>query len=63
MKIRMLCTVRPDFIFLTRPGTVLRAGEVYEAKANRLGAVSGICPNGELLGVKPGEFERVEVEK
>lgn len=60
MKIKMLCTVRPDLIFLAKPGTVLRVGKVYEAVVNPLGAVSGICENGEWLGVKPGEFEIVE---
>lgn len=62
MKIKMLCTVRPDFTFLAKPGIVLRAGKVYEAVTNPLGAVSGICENGELLGVKPGEFLRMEAK-
>ena len=60
MKIRMLTTVRPDISFLAMPGTILRAGETYEATKNRNGAVSGICDNGNTLGVKPGEFEIVE---
>ncbi len=62
IKIKMFCTVRPDLFFLAVPGTILRAGEVYEAVTNPLGAVSGICKNGEALGVKPGEFERVVAE-
>ena len=60
MKIRMLETVRPDLIFLAKPGTILRAGKEYEAAANRHGAISGVCENGEVMGVKPGEFEFVE---
>lgn len=60
MKIRMLCTVRADLFFLAKPGTILISGKVYEAVSNRYGAISGICENGELLGVKPGEFEIVK---
>ncbi len=56
----MLYTVRPEIVFLNKLGTVLHAGETYEAVTNPSGAVSGVCINGELLGVKPGEFEIVE---
>lgn len=59
MKIRMLENVRPDLVFLAKPGTILRCGKVYEATENKYGAVSGICENGEVLGVKPDEFELV----
>ena len=55
MKIKMLETVRPDLL-LAKPGTILRAGEEYEAKANEKGAISGLCANGEYLGVRPNEF-------
>lgn len=55
MKIRMLETVRPD-LPLAKPGTILRAEEEYEAESNRNGAISGLCANGEYLGVRPGEF-------
>ena len=55
MKIRMLKNVRPD-LPLAKPGTILRAGEEYEAKSNKNGAISGLCANGEYLGVRPGEF-------
>lgn len=41
--------------------TALLAGEVYEATANKNGAVSGITKEGIAIGVKPGEFEFVEV--
>lgn len=56
MRIKMLVNVRPDLPFLSKPGTILRAGEEYEATANAHGAISGICSNGAALGVKPGEF-------
>ncbi len=61
MKIKMLKNVRPD-LFLGIPGTILRAGMIYEAKQNKNGAVTGLCDNGEWLGVKSDEFERVDVE-
>lgn len=60
MRIKMLVNVRPDLLFLAKPGTILRAGEEYEATANPRAAISGICGNGEVLGVKPGEFVFVE---
>lgn len=60
MKILMLENVRPDFLFLAKPGTILRAGKTYEATVNKNGAVTAICENGETLGVKPGEFETVQ---
>ena len=56
MRIRMLETVRPDLPFLAKPGTILTAGEEYEATSNRNGAISGLCENGEYIGVRPGEF-------
>ena len=52
----MLETVRPDLPFLAKPGTLLVAGEEYEATSNRFGAISGLCENGEYIGVRPGEF-------
>ena len=63
MKIRMLETVRPEFVFLLAgipQDTILVYGEVYEAVQNKHGAVCGICRNGQRLGVKPGEFEVAE---
>ncbi|WP_088187566.1 hypothetical protein [Desulfosporosinus sp. FKA] len=59
IKIRMLQNVRPDFIFLAKPGTILRQGLEYDAMTNPNGAISGLCDNGEYMGVKPGEFEFV----
>lgn len=63
MKIKMLETVRPDFPFLLTGvplDTILICDKVYEATKNKYGAVCGICENGQMLGVKPGEFEIVE---
>lgn len=37
---------------------VAKAG-VHNAVTNSHGAVAVVLPGGELLGVKPGEFERV----
>ena len=59
IRIRMLKAVIPDFYLLARPGTLLLTGKEYDAVSNRNGAISGICENGEKLGVKPGEFEFV----
>ena len=61
LKIIMAKTVRPDLIFLAKPGTILRSGEEYGATANKHGAISGVCENGEKLGVRPGEFEFVSL--
>ncbi|MDP2730301.1 MAG: hypothetical protein Q8O55_07455 [Dehalococcoidales bacterium] len=55
-KVRLPKTVRGDFPFnqtKAEPG-------VYDAYINPHGAVSVMASNGELLGVKPGEFEWVE---
>lgn len=60
IRIRMTRTVRPDIPFLAKPGTILRDGMEYPAMTNRNGAISGLCDNGEDLGVRPGEFEFVE---
>ena len=66
IEIRMLKTVQADGLFallgcnkdLPTP-TILMEGKTYQAVSNRHGAISGICDNGERLGVKPGEFEFV----
>ena len=61
MRIKMLTTVKPGLVFLiAKPGTVLSAGREYKAMANQHGAISGLCDNGEWLGVKPGEFELLD---
>lgn len=60
IRIRMLQNVRPDLIFLAKPGTILRVGLEYDGMTNQNGAISGLCENGEYLGVKPGEFEFIK---
>lgn len=66
IRIRMLVNILPDVIPGTfkllggKPGTVLQAGREYEAQSNKNGAISGLCENGEYMGVRPGEFEFVE---
>lgn len=63
MKIKMIKEVRSDLPFLSTPGTILRCGKIYEASANKQGAVCGKCENGKMLGVRPGEFEFVSIPK
>ena len=63
MKIKMVQDVRSDLPFLSTPGTILRFGKVSEGYANKNGAVSARCENGEILGVRPGEFEFVSLPK
>ncbi len=60
-KIKMAKTVYPDYPDPRQPaGTMLELDQVYDCWVNSYGAVSGICTNGEKLGVKPGEFDVVE---
>ena len=62
-KIKMAMTLYPDRvcgISCGKPGTMLELDQVYDCWVNMNGAVSGLCANGELLGVKPGEFDVVE---
>jgi hypothetical protein len=62
IKIRMLKTVRSDlpYMIAVKPGTILCEGKEYAGTSNPHGAISGICDNGEALGVRPGEFEFIE---
>lgn len=60
MRIKMLVDVRPELPWMAQAETILRAGETYEAKSNIHGAISGLCANGEYLGVRPDEFVFVE---
>jgi hypothetical protein len=64
IRIRMVKTVRPDLAFLIPPekrvGTILISNNEYDAVSNQHGAISGICENGEHIGVKPDEFEFLE---
>ena len=59
IEIHMLTTIR-GIAFISKPGTILYKDIKYKAEANKNGAVSGVCDNGEKLGVKPGEFEFVK---
>lgn len=56
-KIRLLQWVRSDLPF--GPYSVAKPG-VYDAEENPYGALAVRDCNGELLGVKPGEFEYVD---
>lgn len=60
MRIKMLESVIPELPFLAKSDMFLFAGNEYEAKANKNGAISALCESGEYIGVKPGEFEFVE---
>ena len=57
-KIRITKTVQSDLPF--PPYYIVREGEVFVAWVNPLGAVSAEMSDGELLGVKPGEYEWIE---
>lgn len=65
LKIRMLRTVHSDIpalalrAFGQRPCKALR-DQVYYAWTNSFGAVAAVFDDGEMLGVKPDEFEVVE---
>jgi len=56
----MTKNVIPDIAFIIGAydaGSILKYGEEYDAISNPNGAISGICANGAVLGVRPGEFE------
>ena len=57
--IRMKMTVRPDSLpppFLASTRIVAMEGDIYPATSNTHGAVCAVV-DGELLGLKPAEFE------
>lgn len=56
VRIRLLKTLRSDWPF---SNLSVPAG-IYEAEMNQHGAVSVRARNGQLLGIKPGEFEFVD---
>lgn len=61
-RIRLLGSVRADFPFgrtLSFGGRRAAPAGIYDAHHNPFGAVSVVDDNGELLGVKPHEFEWV----
>lgn len=61
-RVRMAKTVHPDFPFFMNGGdaNVGTKGQEYDAWVNSHGAVAIVLSNGELLGVKPYEFEVIE---
>ena len=64
-KIRVLKEIKSDIpaiwaIKPNDPATVLHSGDIVECRVNMYGAVAGIRANGELLGLKPGEFEVIQ---
>lgn len=62
LKIKMDCTVKSDLpLFVqTKPGMIAYEGQEYYVWCNSHGAISAILPNGEKLGIKPGECEIIE---
>lgn len=65
LKVRLLLTVMPDIPIIIVPdgGTLCIEGNEYYVWVNSYGAVSAILPNGEMLGLKPDEFEVTEWHK
>jgi hypothetical protein len=59
IRVRLLQNVR-GLGFISPPGTIARDGYEYEGYSNDNGAISAILPNGEKLGLMPGEFEFLE---
>lgn len=61
-RIRMLKTVVPDLshFFPEIKHPIARAGAEFRAWTNSNGAVIAVFPNGDKLGVKPGEFEVID---
>lgn len=61
-RVRMAKTVHPDFPFFMNGGdaSVGLKDQEYDAWVNSHGAVAIVLSNGELLGVKPYEFEVIE---
>lgn len=57
LKVKMCTNVKADLPFLATDGIEALEGIEYYVYVNSYGAVSAILPNGEQLGLKPGEFE------
>ncbi len=57
-RIRMMKTVRSDFPCISR--LIAPKGGEYNAWVNSHGAVAAVLPIGEMLGVRPYEFEVIE---
>jgi hypothetical protein len=56
--VQMYCNVRSDIPLSETPAA--RDGKLYPVWVNRHGAVSAIHPDGQCLGLKPGEYSVVE---
>ena len=59
IKVRLLKNVRGNS-YISPPETIARRELEYEGYSNPNGAISAILPNGEKLGLYPGEFEFIE---
>lgn len=59
IRVRLLHNVR-GLSYISPPGTIAREEHEYEGYSNPNGAISAILPNGEKLGLMPGEFEFLE---
>lgn len=62
LKIKMNCTVKSDipFFMQSKPDVVAHKDMEYYVWCNSHGAISAILPNGERLGIKPGERQVIE---
>jgi hypothetical protein len=58
IRVKLSHNVRGNLV--SPPGTVAYGGQEYEATSNPYGAISAVLPNGEELGLCPGEFEFLE---
>ena len=59
VKVRLFETVRGEIPF--DPNPPIAAPGVYDGIMNKLGAICVRCNDGQLLGVKPGEFSLLEI--
>lgn len=59
LKVRMTTTIVPDFFLPTNMNMKAEIKKEYFVWVNSYGAVSAIMPDGQRLGLKPGEFEVV----
>lgn len=60
LKVKMNQNVGPDMPFLFSSKERCIKDNEYYCHVNSYGALSAILPDGERLGLKPGEFEVIE---
>lgn len=60
LKVKMNKTVGPDMPFLFPSKEKCIEGNEYYCTVNSYGALCAILPDGEKLGLKPGEFDVIE---